>query len=123
METKPKRRWGRFAASSVVLLVAALAWVGYSLNWIRQRHEALAIPPDEAAWLEKVAEDPTLGNVSFRWYREAQSVGNPANAPAMLWLFGERGHSLIYTRSDYMVAPLQGLFPEACVMMYPPINR
>lgn len=48
MDDKPKikrRRWFQFSLQTMFVLVMLvsipLAWVGYSLSWIRQRHEAL----------------------------------------------------------------------------------
>jgi hypothetical protein len=40
-----RRRWYQFSLRTmfvaVTLVAIPLAWVGYSLSWIRQRHEAL----------------------------------------------------------------------------------
>lgn len=97
MVEKPKRRRFRLAAwSAVALLVATIAWGGYSLSWIRQRHVELSPYP----------------------------VGNacgfiPKRAPSGLWLFGESGFkqvvyydSTALERRDRIIQ----LFPEAKVI-------
>ena len=44
-EAEPSRRWFRFSLRTmfvvVTLLAVAAAWIGYNLNWIRQRHEMI----------------------------------------------------------------------------------
>jgi hypothetical protein len=74
-------------------------WLGYQLNWIRQRHEAITaghVPSDQ----DKIVP-----------------------APGLLWLFGERGHAYVFIRvadSDELTTAEEAdlkhigeLFPEA----------
>ena len=38
--TAPKRRWFRFSLRMMFVVVTVFGcWLGYELNWIRQRHE------------------------------------------------------------------------------------
>ena len=64
----------------VTVLCVPLCWLGYQLNWIRQRREALA-----TSWV-----------IDF---------GGSASVPAprLLWMFGERG------RKNLVVMPAHGL--------------
>ena len=92
----PRRRWLRFSLRTlfVLMLVASLplAWMGYSLNWIRERHEAFG--RNRAA-----VED--AGNVT---------------APGGLWLFGEQGWPIVWCRPETgEVEAMRALFSEASV--------
>jgi hypothetical protein len=72
MTPNPKRRWFRFAFSLRTLFVVVTViccWLGYELNWIRQRHEALA----------KCGFTIELPGASQEFL----------TAPGCLWLFGE----------------------------------
>lgn len=43
MNLPPRRRWFRFSLRALFLVVTAFGcWLGYQLNWIRQREEFLA---------------------------------------------------------------------------------
>jgi len=69
-EAPPRRRWFRFSLRTlfVLMLLASisLAWVTYSLNWIRQRAEII-----EGSYF-LVSDSP---------------------APGFFWVFGEDGKS------------------------------
>ena len=102
--TLHNRGWFRFSLRTlfVVMTLAAipLGWVGYSLNWIRQRHEILSL---------------VNGPVEF--------FGTHRTAPAGLWVFGETGRNAIRlpsTTSVYESAAVKRLYPESVVMVMPP---
>ena len=79
-ETKPKRRWFRFSLRTLFVLVTiACIWLGYSFNWIRQRHDYLKAHPGAVR-----VPDPN----------EALAI-----APAMLWLLGEKGQTRLRAES------------------------
>jgi len=91
----PKVRWFQFRLRTMLIGMALLsvpcAWVGYSLNWIRQRHAALDA---RRVW-------------DF-------SGSARTTAPCGLWLFGEPGViGILCSPEDYALA--RGLFPEATV--------
>src|SRR5690349_19031409 len=94
---KPKRRWYQFSLRTLFVLVGLvsilMAWVGYSLNWIRQRR----------ALIETGIVQPATWRIE------------PATAPAGLWLFGESGVSHLWVRRtpDQSVEDISRLFPEA----------
>jgi len=83
-----------------VIVSIPLAWVGYQLNWIRQRHavvEAMAYKTGIADFAESVPP-----------------------APRGLWLFGEEGESIIIVSREHGsvgVEKVQRLFPEAFVRL------
>jgi hypothetical protein len=102
-EAPPRRRWFRFGLRTMLVAVVALsiplAWVGYSLNWIRQRHEALA---------------------ARRVYDFSDSAAT--TAPGGLWLFGERGViGILCSPEDAELA--RRLFPEASISSVLPSPR
>ena len=71
----PKRRWFTFSLRTLfIVATVAGVWLGYELNWIRQRRAIIA---DSASCIE---------------YGEARS------APGLLWLFGEPGYAEIRPR-------------------------
>ena len=79
--TAPKRRWFRFSLRTLFVLVTVVGcWLGYSINWIKQRHAFLAHP-----YVIQEFNDTPPSTVN-RW-------GNtwPVYAPWGLWLLGERG--------------------------------
>ena len=106
------RRWvPRYSLRTLfVLMTAVCCWLGYELNWIRSRHEALT------TWESgSFADNPFL-------------VGLPQDdpePPGMLWLFGEQGYATIWREfparsSDQLtegetteVKKVKGQFPEA----------
>lgn len=91
------RRRFQFSLRTLLLVVtfasALMGWVGYSLNWIRQRHAVL--------------EDERFAIVDH--------FDDPRAAPSLLWLFGEDGMTYLIcdkcNREDRLV--LQRLFPES----------
>ncbi len=88
MHDKPRRRWWQFRLRTlliaVVVLSIPLAWVAYSLNWIRERQDFSACI---------TYSDATL-------------------PPAGLWSFGENGATLIVCPRDGW-EQARRLFPEA----------
>jgi hypothetical protein len=113
---KPKRPWFQFSLRTMFVLVTLvcvlLSWVGYSLNWIKQRREVLSRCLVAQEWLE-------LG-LDGRLHHASRS------APSFLWLFGELGYSRLtikFGEGDFecdmeqsdieFVARAARLFPEA----------
>jgi hypothetical protein len=74
-DSAPKRRWFRFSLRGLVIAIAIasvpLAWVGWSLNRIRQRHQFLAAY-SSALFVMNMEADRNF-------------------APMGLWVFGEVG--------------------------------
>src|SRR5690242_305171 len=107
MSAKSKRYWYQCSLRTMFVLVflvsIPLAWVGHSLNWIRQRQQA------KEANVAKVF--PLVGT---------------KQAPAGLWLWGEKGEVTIWCDRDDDELVKQ-LFPEAEVVEWRPwrvnINR
>jgi hypothetical protein len=91
----------RFSLRFLLVLITLLClWCGYSVNWMRQRHEALD------------ADDVDVGVMSVTEFMH----GAP-QAPGMLWLFGEEGYVRICVAESVEWEPVQqrlaALFPEA----------
>jgi hypothetical protein len=85
------RRWLRFSLRSLFIALTILAcWLGYQLNWIRQRREFYA--KNEADMLQHCGS--TMIGVQY------------GKAPGLLWLFGESAKPLI-------VLHVEGNSPEA----------
>jgi hypothetical protein len=81
---------------AIALLAVPMAWVGWQLNWIRQRR----------ALLESRAV------ASHGWGLELPT------APSCLWLFGEDGLGVLALRdttSNETVMDAKAIFPEADV--------
>lgn len=98
----PRRRWTfslRTLLVVVTLLAILLGWVGYSLNWIRERHRFLDF------------------GFPGQW-----STSPGAKPPLLLRPFGERGvvHVIAVERDTFKAA--KGLFPEAKVNRGIPIH-
>ena len=73
----PQRRWLRFSLRGLFVAITIFGcWLGYQLNWIRQRH----------AWLAS----PEAKSENFFLTREND------HPPGMLWLFGEPGFDSIH---------------------------
>jgi hypothetical protein len=82
-----------------VLLILG-CWLGYSLNWIRQRHEILSANKPKGT-------RPAIA-----------AIESTELAPAFLHLFGERGYPVIYRvnpENDFDIERITKLFPEACI--------
>ena len=76
---KPRRRWFRLAFSLRTLLVVVTligCWLGYQLNWIRQRHALL--------------KSNTVR------LRHDYFLFDAPPAPGLLWIFGEQGTGDLY---------------------------
>jgi hypothetical protein len=90
----PPRRWFAIRLRTMFVLAAVLSvpltWVGYSLNWIRERHRV-------------------LNDV-----RSTAENGPDPQAPGLLWLFGERGRQDLWLRqkSPVDLRYAATLFPE-----------
>jgi hypothetical protein len=99
MDAKPHRRWYQFSLRTMfvgmTLACVVLAWVGYSLNWIRQRQQA-------------------RGSHPFMYWHEWVDPNIPL-APDGLWLFGEKSVFQIESNEDDTEV-IRKLFPEAEVL-------
>jgi len=107
--TTTKRRWFRFSFATMFVVVTVVGcWLGYQLDWIRQRQDALAMP-DVIALENPFADGP------------------PIPAPNFLGIFGEQGQDeLVVILDSFVERPLtqseaeriqhiSALFPEAKV--------
>ena len=94
-------RFGLRTMFVVVTVVAVLcAWVAYSLNWIRERHHAIATGE------VKVVRQ----NVRYSFL-----ILTPVpRAPAGLWMFGEHGNRELLV-DENMAEKAHRLFPEATI--------
>jgi hypothetical protein len=100
----PRRCWIAFRLRTIFLAVVVLsfplAWVGYSLNWIRARNAVLR-------------------NGGFSHLKLAS--GTPA-APAGLWVLGKKAYAQMDIDRNEKRAPTvedaQRLFPEASITEY-----
>src|SRR4051812_21088207 len=103
---QPRRRWYQFSLRTMFVVVFVvsipLAWVGYQLNWIRERRSALSYTDQT-----KAIPDP---------------FALPVPAPGWLWLFGEQGREIIGCRehTTMTAAELQRLFPESEIQYFSP---
>ena len=101
--TAPKRRWFRFSLRTMFVVVTVLCvWLGYQLNWIRQRRDFYV------RYNGRFTTEPFNGS-----------------APGVLWLFGETGWPHMglkvqstdmdsLTEADWqLVRRARQLFPEA----------
>jgi len=75
----------------MTLVCVVLGWVGYQLNWIRQRRQATIYP---------------------------MGVGG-VQAPGALWIFGEEGVSELHVGPAYYERT-RALFPEAKIHSFAP---
>jgi hypothetical protein len=103
MDAAPKRRWYQFSLRTFFVLVTIVCigfgwWVHWCKEWIRQRHEAL-----ERGEVRDVSDF---------------SDHERPRAPSGLWLFGEKGISLIDAGPES--TRWSELFPEAAFLP-PPI--
>ncbi len=94
--------WFRFSLRTLFVFMTVFAcWLGYELNWVRQRH-ALLGRRDVLDWSEShKGAEPT----------------RPA-PPGQLWLVGEKGVGRLVVgetnEQEYIEA--QRLFPEATIL-------
>ena len=95
---KPKpRRWFRFSLRTMFVLVTVVCvWLGYQLNWIRERREVLS--SGEVAVLHR--------------------LNSEGGAPRSLWLFGERGYSILACSKNVDKEAIERLFPESTIYFF-----
>jgi hypothetical protein len=92
-DATPLRRF-RFGLRTLFLVVALVsAWLAYSMNWIRQRREAIA-----------------TGTVLV-YDDQLQDPGGRLLAPGGLWLSGEKGYA--YADIELGDEEVAKLFPES----------
>jgi len=102
-QRRPAFRFGlKSMFVALTVLAVPLCWACVQWQWIRARHETM----------ERLTKDPRykVGAPAF-WF-----VANPS-APWSIAIFGEKGFSAITLPADseYGVADIQALFPEAHV--------
>ena len=107
--TTPRRRWFRFSLRTLFVVVTVFAaWLGWELNWIRERR---LIANGAPRW---VVFDTQLGT---------QHLVQP-KAPGILWIFGEPGYAAVRLvvciddqngDEDKEIMRAKGLFPESLV--------
>jgi len=102
-----KRRWFRYSLRTLFVMMTVFAcWLGYELNWIRQRHAVL--------------QD---------WNASAFTPLFPhtrVSPPGMLGLFGEIGYGCLWKESqtpltnqeEGKLASVRRMFPEATVSWF-----
>ena len=118
MDDTRKRRWLRFSLRTLFVLVTLFCvWLGYSLNWIRQRRQ-------ELVWARSHGQ-VFLDGISKNCYtpkgQAIELVDNPA--PWQIRILGERGVWVIYIQTPSKpdaefvqhVQSIKRLFPEARV--------
>ena len=119
MENKPpRRRWMRFSLRSLLVFVTLLAiYLGWAMNWIRQRREFLTKPPKYLGTVETEEDGLIFG-------------AEPMQAPLCLRILGESGVSHILLqpyRNKYgvkvevppgEVERLIDLFPETNIQVF-----
>ena len=114
MSDKPltRRRVLRTSLATVFIVVMLLAlWMGYYVDWIRQRREFLAAREKEATearvngiWLNEV-DAPTV----LRWFGETGQTG-------ITVLLSARDPEHLTPSDSELVAECRRLFPEAVVV-------
>jgi hypothetical protein len=109
MHEKPRHSWFAFRLRTLFVLIAivapALAWVGYSLKWIKQRHAALESGTNLLYCVGVFAEQPTRSELAT------------VDAPWCLRTLRERGVSVVYwVPGRPSVDECKRLFPEAEVV-------
>jgi hypothetical protein len=96
-ENRPARRWYQFSLRELLIVVTLLClWLGYSVNWIRQRQDFRAV---HSFW-------------------EVTYVNGSPDAPALLWVFGERAADAWDAErlTDEERKEARRLFPEADII-------
>jgi len=89
----------------IIVVTVGCVWLGYQVNWIRERRAAIASGRVEY-WRDEF--DNPFDNAS----------PTPVSPPFSLWIFGERGRDTICLHScatDQEVSDMSALFPEAWV--------
>lgn len=128
-----KRRWFRFRLRTLFVVSTVIClWLGYELNWIRQRQEF--VTQEEAKLGDRFwTEWQTHWKNEPEFAKRVQWPARPrATAPSLLWLFGERGQSIVMVAEEYQTAPhhaavlsvenrahveeARRLFPEAYIL-------
>jgi len=115
--TAPRRRWSFSLRTLFVVVTLAACWLGWQLNWIRDRH----------AFLEKQGIIKSDG-VHVSYFQSDELHGDllplARKAPVSLRIFQEPGVALIQIIAPEDVADTWGnyaakLFPEAGVQVSP----
>jgi len=108
MTHAPKRRWFRFSLRTLFVVVTVIAcWLGWSLNWMRDRAEA-------RAWIQE-----------HGYLVPRELVPRPVAAPWGLRLFREQGEFSVGIEAQKvpvnelkpLARKLQRLFPESFVQI------
>ena len=100
----PKRRWPRFSLRTMFVVVTVFGcWLGYEMNWIRQRRQVIA--------------SPTIQSFPYCLLRTGDTITKEYSiAPWPLCWIGETGYwgiALPRGTSEDEVVRVRGLFPEA----------
>jgi hypothetical protein len=110
VQFKPPRHWLAFRLRTLLFvmvpLCAAIAWVGFQVKWITDRHQFLStLGPFDWAGYEN-PHDQALTRQNFP-------------APRRLRILGEHGVSAIYFLSEEIDRKKRAeeLFPEATIYM------
>jgi hypothetical protein len=99
--TKPRRRWFQFGIGTMFVVVTVFAvFLGYHLNWIRQRHEFIAEQQRRSGSDVSVVDTNVSDDVTVP-------------APGLLALFGEHGVVQLGVIIDSDGIPLDGPLPVA----------
>jgi hypothetical protein len=112
----------RFSLRTLLIVVTALAvpmaWAGYSLRWIAERHDRL----ERGQWIDHVMHGAPEWTLHKNGVRRAgqwcidDSWPARTRAPCGLWLFGEQGYEfLIYDGLRQEMIEAERLFPEATI--------
>jgi hypothetical protein len=129
MTAPPQRRSFSFSLrTSFVLLTilgAVLAWAGYQLKWIRDRHAALVELPKYGNYARNDGQTITADGLGFGSVKPSILV-TTSRAPWSLRPFLESGIAMITiaetadaAADDRAVQQLSRLFPEADVQKQP----
>ncbi len=108
--TAPKRQWFAFSLRTLFVVVTVSAcWLGYQLNWIKERHSLIGAP-------QQTGVEPEYGIALMPMSLLASLQVESKDAPWPLRWLGERGVCTLYIRdnmSESEVARIRALFPEA----------
>jgi hypothetical protein len=131
MTLVPKRRWPRFTLRTLFVVVTVFGvWLGWQLNWIRQRHVYLARRRELFIAQDKL-ENYNVDEQSLSSYYGSAST----SAPWPLRLLGEKGQveirimvfdDLVKQFEPYEDCRLgRSLFPESRITWYilPKVQR